>query len=542
MSSSSGTPSDAHRSPPPAKGWTASPVQQVIGSSAGLNSLSQPAPLPKPDTDFAWTAPPEQSNNNYNYRNDGRPLSPDGWPVKKSEAQLRGNAAPIPDLLSRYVESQPAPPVAATSTGWRSSSSNASKSTTAVAKEIPLPSSEVGDASWSRPTRPGPSPPGSTQPTASSASSQWRASTPKAASPAPIIPIAPVAVAPGAARASSSAHTPPPIHQISQSQADASTGGFDKSLQPDIRVLSGWTVKVPFGQDAHVSAGPPVTATPRHHAQQPPPLARDDKMTREESASTSAGGEAWILSDLNAVKNNDWTSTTRRSRVSKEEQIPTYGRISPYAAVTAGVEDFGDNSIRPSESASNVGGYNDSSSSHPATQREKQTARRPMRQFQGEKDSDLGSNGSSGSLNDNPNARAGGWQRSPTSRDPLEQTLRQSDQQYQGGPQESNYTVPSQAQTSGWIQQPSYNDSKQNSISAPQPRRWDSGSQQLVGDLERAATPRGGYAAPAASVQGRSGSTVGAGRGPGSTISIRGASRYHAESLMLREEVNDVYL
>lgn len=601
MSSSSGTPSDSHRSPSMSRpsanaggngwsnqnndtqGWNASPAQYTTSNispsygshpSGGSTSHSQSQmPSKKAEPEFAWTAPPTQSNNYQHNNYNGRPLSPDGWPAKKEE--IRGHEGEVRDLLSQYLEKQAAPAPAAAaafSSGWKkTSSSNVSGNTVTTAKATPLPPSEIGNIDSSRPARPAsptPSPPPLSKAAVAPASEVIRVPTPKAASPVPFIPIAPIPVNPAEVR------SPPglsgALQQVQPPAAHPSDLVDDTSRSQSrtgIRVVSGWTVKVPFKHDNDVPPLPPVPSIPKEHAAATAVPTSRQSSTQSQYEATNTSQEAWVLPNVDAIKTNNWTSTTRRSRVSKEEQIPAYTHASGVEELSSasGPLGYDDNSIRPSESASNVGIANNSMPSPTGSHsrrievghgRSNQTLPRykTMRKFESEKDSDIGSDDSSGSLNDNPNVRAGGWQRSQPIQEP--RMARQTSQQMSGWTQQrtsaghpgasehqqqlrenssNNWSMP-QAQTSGWYQQPPNGESRQTPLTAPTPRRWDSASQQLVGDLERAATPRAAHVQQVGTGHGRSVSNVS--RAPASTLSIRGASKYHAETVMLREEVS----
>lgn len=587
LSSSSGTPSDSHRSPAlnkaastlgedgwpkpkePVKGWTPSPTNQSSPNMPGPGSFT-PAhtqgftsglsarPPAKPDTDYAWSGPPSQPNNS-GYSNDrnGRPLSPDGWPTKKTE--VRGHTESVPDLLSDYLEKQQPKIVVGSSSGWKATSSNVSGNTITAATGTPLPASEMGHTEASRA---GPSSETAAAPQAAPVSQGWRTSTPKAVSPVRYPPIAPVPSLPQPTQAVEP--VPNPV-SASTSHVSAPINAPERPSSQTIRVVSGWTVKVPFGTNDEVVELPPVPSVPKEYSQQPvqPSTAVSGDDQSAPNGSTSGNNEVWVLPNADAIKNNNWTPTTRRSRISRENKGPTYIPASSFGYVE--VDDssdnryndastrsgYDDNSIRPSESVSNVGVRDDTTYRTRHTQHgqdmSNQPRYKPMRQFQGEKDSDIGSNGSSGSLNDNPNVRAGGWQRSPLGPvDALDSTLPaskaqptswqnqavQQPQQSMRNARQHESSGPASIRSQQQLAHQS--ESRHTPITAPMPRRWDSASQQLVGDLERAATPRG-ISAAAASGHGRSVSTA-TGTRSGS-MSIRGASKYHAESLMLREEV-----
>lgn len=587
MSSSSGTPSDQHRSPAlnqngwsssgqAVKGWTPpssnQPLPQGMQNApgpTGMSGYTTANPSNKPvNVDYAWTAPPQQSNiYNYNHNDNGRPLSPDGWPVRKEA--IRGHTEPVPDLLSGYIQKKEAAAVPGKSSGWKTTSSNVSRNTITAAKDTPLPLSEVDNRGLSRPPRhvpsPGPSPPAQTAP----AASNWRTSTPKSVkSPVLVAPIAPVPIAPvhvsGAVQTAALAPT-------SASANSPPNNAQDRPTSQTVRVVSGWTVKVPFGRDEDVVAVLPVPIVPQQYSQQPSQQNIASSSTAPPEEPSSDATEAWVLPSVDAVKNNNWTSTTRRSRVSRVEQTPTYIRASSPGrkesdfitsdgrghGYSASGSRFGndDNSIRPSESASNVGVADETSygrsDRQPVSQDRNSQAHprfKPMRQFQGEKDTDIGSNASSGSLNDNPNAMAGGWQRSTAAHVVHETMDRQPAFEMSKSPgynsHASQHHQPQlhnlrQGEPPGlqgrYAQQYANGESRRTPITAPMPRRWDSSSQKLVGDLERAATPRMAQGVSAGTGHGRSTSTTSGAKG---SMSIRGASKYHAESLMLREEVS----
>ena len=609
MSSSSGTPSDdAYRSPAldgpsgqsggygyasakqDTQGWTNSSYNRhnspPYGSShsAGPSgtSYAQP-PLTKPQPEYAWTAPPSQTTNYHQNNYNGRPLSPDGWPAKKQE--IRGHEQAVPDLLSQYVNNQSGSSTNAQSSGWKTTSSNVSGNTVTAAKETPLPPSEAGGTagSSSRPSRSTPALPPLSVPTAIPAVPEQRAPRPQIDSPAPVIPIAPISVAPAAVNPSPTSQA-----QLQQQQSALSEPRVQESMpgttrpqsQSGTRIINGWTAKDTVKSDDDV---PPVPSMPQGYPQPQSSAAYEPAAPLVQSVpeTTLTSQEAWILPNADAIKNNNWTSTTRRSRVSKEEQMPAYTHSPLYgreeaSSSTLNTSWYDDNSIRPSESASNVGIADDSMASPTGSQSRGRSevgaqsggqnafGRRPMPKFESEKDSDLGSDDSSGSLNDNPNVRAGGWQRSPAVLPPQESRMarqlsgesnaraqqrtsaghpgHQSQHSHHGqesrnSNRDNGWSMP-QAHTSGWIQTSAQNDheSRPAPLTAPTPRRWDSASQQLVGDLERAATPRAPYSAHFGPGHGRSVST--ATRAPGSTMSIRGASKYHAETVMLREEVS----
>lgn len=599
MSSSSGTPSDSHRSPSMSRpsvnaggngwsnqnnttqGWNASPAQYTTSNiSPSYGSHPSPAstsdsqsqmPSRRAEPEFAWTAPPTQSNNYQHNNYNGRPLSPDGWPAKKEE--IRGHEGEVRDLLSQYLEKQAAPASAAAySSGWKkTSSSNVSGNTVTTAKATPLPPSEIGIIDSSRPARPAsptPSPPPLSKPAVAPASVVIRIPTPKAASPVPFIPIAPTPVNPAEARSPPSfSGALQPVQPPAPHPCDSPNGTNRPQSRTGTRVVSGWTVKVPFKHDDEVSPLPPVPSIPKEHAAATAVPTSRQSSTQSQYEATDTSQEAWILPNVDAIKTNNWTSTTRRSRVSREEQIPAYTHASGVEELSSASGSLGydDDSIRPSESASNVGIANDSMPSPTGShtrgievghgQSNQNLPRyKTMRKFDSEKDSDIGSDGSSGSLNDNPNVRAGGWQRTQPTHGP--RMARQTSHQTSGWTQQmisaghpdaphdhhqpreissNNWSAP-QAQTSRWYQQPSNGENRQTPLTAPTPRRWDSASQQLVGDLERAATPRAAHAQQMGIGHGRSVSNVS--RAPASTLSIRGASKYHAETVMLREEVS----
>lgn len=315
------------------------------------------------------------------------------------------------------------------------------------------------------------------------------------------------------------------------------------------------------------------------------------------------------------MRNNMWSPTLRSPRVNREENtsepsgnrsilvsLDDYKESSESRAAADGVADQGardaapivhahhehrqenldqstmsvaGESIRPSESASNVGGS-------VASDDDNRTMRSPSRSMHGpssrsgkfrtfsSQNSNAGDGTGSSSpisnFDDNPNATTTGWDPIPAK--PLAnpsvgaqphpvQTAQQSSQAditrelppHQQQPEARR--EPEQQYSNGWQPANSGNQHGWNStpaqppLPAPTPRQSSSASYAAVNDLERAATPRAARSTVSthsrvSNVHPHQQQSVPSERAATLSISIKGASKYHAESNDLKEQVSSV--
>ena len=529
-------------------GWSASSTSRSA-VAAPFASNSSFVPVGNPHVMPYQSRPSEASN--------------DGWPAPKTE--IRGWNPDIVDYLSQDTDKARRPQPASMTggaSGWRVIGDGLPSSHKGAA---PISSSQGGvengpsnNRGSSGPFRSVPEPVGT----------EWRTSTPKASIPS--LQRNSVESAPFNSQRQ---------QQLSQPGPAVLAPTSSVSSRMRTRVISGWTVEVP----ASPSPPPPVPSTsldkwklPQTSDPDPRSMKQDDNNYQNNASNADNGarkddwtnarqlGTAVNMSDAQQATGQyiDAAGDANRKEIAVGRREPTHLGADSRAAQTNQQDFHGlasrrldvEDSIRPSESASNVGGYNNSSSWSQGRPNEsprdawKPTVRPHLGQWKpyaGDTASDTsGSPNHTGSLNKVYDSSAEGNWRMATSENKTPrgaqaafpaQTLHRdtsnvayTNENVDNGWSTSTTTEPRlhSQNNSGW-QRPGGG----MQFSAPTPQRWDSVGGDLVQDLERAATPRADRSIATHAHQGVPDIA-------GRSISIMGASKYHAEGLQMKEIVS----
>ena len=435
---------------------------------------------------------------------------------------------------------------------------------------------------------------------------------------------------------SQNAYQQPAAATQSQSQPQPSSGASnpDHSEPPQQVAASGWTTIGPAVSNGSMQ---PDRASSQFHAQsnaEPGRVLQSSPIsaTRDRIDSVPAGAtvrhglpgssrpepdEVWVLKDYNAMRNNMWSPTLRSPRVPSHnaEQVSSstqsesvlvslddYKQSSSARAEANGAADHGSRdgaplvpnhgtegkensdqsfmsvageSIRPSESASNVGGS-------VASDDDNRTMRSPSRSMHPQEaprngkfrafcshnsDSDdrTGSSSPKSTFEDNPNAMTTGWDPTPAKPAmPPQQSAASQPNESANRKQEVSHSfsreLPHQQQEAKREQKQPYDNGWQSTghqsqsgwntaaaqaplpAPAPTPRQSSSASYAAVNELERAATPRAARSTVSAmsrhyDAHPHSHAQPAAERSATPGISIKGASKFHAESVDLKDQV-----